>query len=391
VSVNLNGSGPGNTNSFSPIISSDGRFVLFYSLANNLAVGSFGSGSTNLFLRDLQLDTTFALTAANTANGVTTAAMTPDGRYVAFSGRPSGSAATAIYVWDSDVAALVYTNNTASLLQVAISPDGQRLACVTANPGNLLLDDLLAATNDATICTAKFPSLPGLSFSADGRFLTYATNTTTSSQPTNGVGQVFVYDVLAKTNQLISQKLPGSGGNAASDSPVLSPDGRFVAYRSFATNLFSGDSNGVPNLLLYDRSSGTTMLLTASLFSNPEANRSSHPRFSPDGQTLVFQSAGLDLVTNDFNRSGDIFAFNLFTGGMIPVFQLQTIPGSPASNPTLLWTVLPEKAYQVLFKNSLSDPVWQPLPGSITFFGNTARFTDSNPAGAQRFYQIVGK
>jgi Tol biopolymer transport system component len=393
VSVNLNGSGPGNTNSFSPIISSDGRFVLFYSLADNLAAGSFGSGSTNLFLRDLQLDTTFALTAANTANGVTTAAMTPDGRYVAFCGRPPGTAAPSLYVWDSESASLVYTNNTASLLQVAISPDGQRLACITANPGNLLLDDLQAATNDATICTAKFPSLPGLSFSADGRFLAYATNTTTSSQPTNGVGQVFVYDVLAKTNQLISRNVTGSGGgNGPSDSPVMSPDGRFVAYRSFATNLVSGDSNGVPNLLLYDRSSGTTTLLTTSLFGGgPEANRSSHPCFSPDGQTLVFQSAGFDLVTNDFNRSGDILAFNLFTGGVIPVFQLQTIPGSPASKPTLLWPVLPGKFYQVLFKNSLSDPAWQPLPGNITFFGNTARFTDSNPAGAQRFYQIVGR
>jgi len=41
ISVNLNGSGPGNSNSYSPILSRDGRFVLFRSQAQNLAPGSF--------------------------------------------------------------------------------------------------------------------------------------------------------------------------------------------------------------------------------------------------------------------------------------------------------------------------------------------------------------
>jgi hypothetical protein len=217
---------------------------------------------------------------------------------------------------------------------------------------------------------------------------------TVSGQPTNGAGDVYVYDVMAKTNQLVSNNLTGlGGGNGASDSPVMSPDGRFVAYRSFASNLVEGDTNGVPDLFIYDRSSGTTTLLSSSLSQGGSgANRSAEPCFSPDGQTLVFQSAAFDLVTHDFNLSGDIFAFNLFGGGLIPVFYVQTLPGPPASatSPTLVWPVLSGKTYQLRYKNSLSDPAWQPLPGNITVLGNTAHFTDSNPMSGARFYWIEG-
>ena len=105
------------------------------------------------------------------------------------------------------------------------------------------------------------------------------------------------------------------------------PDGRFVAYRSFASNLVPGDSNGVPDIFLYDRNSGATTQLTANQSGNASgANRSANPFFSADGQTLVFQSAAYDLVTNDFNRNGDVFAVNLFAAGMIPVFYVQAIP-----------------------------------------------------------------
>ena len=115
------------------------------------------------------------------------------------------------------------------------------------------------------------------------------------------------------------------------------------------------------------------------------------PFFSGDGQTLVFQSAASDLVTNDWNRASDIFAFNLYAAGMIPTFYVQVSPAaSPNQNPTLIWPVLAGKTYQVQFKNNLTDPAWQTLPGDVTILGSTAYFTDSTPVTGQRFYQIVG-
>ncbi len=390
VSVNTNGTGSGNSNSFAPVISSDGRFVMFQSQAQNLATGSFRSGVINLFLRDLQSNVTYAPTAAPPGNGVSLAAMTPDGHYIAFTAGPSSDS---IFVWDSDLAMLIFTNVTSQLAQISISSDGQRLAYTTVYSPSLSIVDLVAPTNNAVVASGSFPSRAGLSFSGDGRYLAFATSAALSPMATNGTSDVYVYDVLAKTNFLVSLNETGNGdGNGASDSPVISPDGRFVAYRSFASNLVPGDSNGVPDIFLYDRNSGATTLLTASQSGNASgANRSANPFFSADGQTLVFQSAAYDLVTNDFNRNGDVFAVNLFAAGMIPVFYVQAIPGTLSSPaPTLVWPVLAGKTYQVLYKNNLTDPAWQVLNGNITILGNTAYFTDPNPPAGQRFYWIVG-
>ncbi len=396
VSENLNGSGPGNSNSYSPMMSSDGRFVLFQSQSQNLAPGSFGNGILNLFLRDLQLGTNYALTAASSGTGVTSAAMTPDGHYVVFIGKIAGSSSTYLYVWDSQLAMLVYTNTTASLAQVAIGPNGQRLAYSTTT--GLFIADRSNPANNATVGTGSsgsFTTQWGWNFSADGSLLVFETSAALAAMDTNGVKDVYLYDVLAQTNLLISQNFSGTGaGDGASDSPVISPDGRFVAYRSAADNLVPGDSNGVPDVFIYDRASGATTLLTASQFGNRSSdNRSLLPLFSGDGQTLVFQSAASDLAgTNDWNRASDLFAFNLFTAGMIPTFYVQVIPSaSPNQNPTLIWPVLAGKTYQVQFKNNLTDPAWQTLPGNVTILGSTAYFTDSTPVTGQRFYQIVGQ
>jgi hypothetical protein len=96
-------------------------------------------------------------------------------------------------------------------------------------------------------------------------------------------------------------------------------------------------------------------------------------------------------VTNDWNRASDLFAFNLYAAGMIPTFYVQLIPGaSPGQNPTLIWPVLAGKTYQVQFKNNLTDPSWQALPGNVTILGSTGYFTDTTPVSGQRYYQIVG-
>jgi hypothetical protein len=394
VSANMDGSGLGNTNSYSPIISSDGRFVLFRRRARNQYVGTFGNRLENLFLRDLELATNYALTAASVSPGVTFAAMTPDGHYVAFIGKIAGSYSAYLYVWDSQLAALVYTNTSSGLAQVAISPDGQRVAYSTSS--GLFLVDLANPANNATIGSGtsnSFSTQWGWNFSADGNLLAFETSANIATPDSGGNFDVYLYDVLAKTNYLVSRNLAGTGpGDAASVSPVISPDSRFIAYRSAADNLVPGDSNGVPDVFIYDRTSGATTLLSASQFGNRSSdNRSLLPIFSGDGQTLVFQSAASDLVgTNDWNRTSDLFAFNLYSGGLIPTFYVQLGAAGSGQNPTLIWPVLAGKTYQVQFKNNLSDPVWQTLPGSVSILGGTAYFTDPTPFAGQRFYQIVG-
>ena len=85
VSVSTDGVHSGNGDSFSPAISADGRYVLFHSKASNLVAGMPGGSYENLFLRDLQSGTTYALTA-NAVGGAVVASMTPDGQNIAFVG-----------------------------------------------------------------------------------------------------------------------------------------------------------------------------------------------------------------------------------------------------------------------------------------------------------------
>src|SRR2546427_156002 len=51
----------------------------------------------------------------------------------------------------------------------------------------------------------------------------------------------------------ISVTSGGTHGNGLSSAPVLSSDGRFVAFYSEASNLVVGDTNGAPDAFVHDR------------------------------------------------------------------------------------------------------------------------------------------
>jgi hypothetical protein len=403
VSVSTDGVHPGNRDSFSPTISADGRYVLFHSKASNLAAGSFGSGIENLFFRDLQTGTTYALTSATPGTGVNSASMTPDGQSVAFIGTAAGVlAGTQLYVWNSQLTARTYTNSatfsSATFPVVAISPNGQKLAYLSSSISSLSGADLVANTVVTINPSGTFLSHAGLRFSNDGRFLTYAMATNT---PANQ--NVYLYDFQAGTSLLISQNFNSTGiTNASSDSPSISPDGRFIAYRSFATNIVPFDFNNTANLFVYDASNNATILVSVNASGNSTADdRSLKPVFSSDGRTLFFQSWASDISGNDYNNGSDIFALDLTAlpmttsngGGATnyaSVFYVQLVStGIFNSNPTLTWPLAAGKSYQVQYKTNLTDPVWLNLPGDVTFIGATGYLNDPLLSSGQRFYRIV--
>lgn len=378
VSVNAAGTGPGNNNSYTPVLSSSGRYALFRSRATNLGAGPFIG--ENLFWRDLQLGTTYALTT----NGVlTSTAMTPDGRYVVF--LTGSGIAPSLYVWDAQTAARVYTNTTTGIPAVALSPDGRKVL-YWLSTGLYAVDRVTKTTIQIT--TYRQPSHPGLHFSSDSRFVTYAA--APGSAGTAVTNQVYRYDLVADANLLVSRSLSGPGvpGNASSDSPDISASGRFVSYRSSASDIVSGDTNSVPDIFLYDKQTGTTVLVSRSRFGSYSAgNRSLTPFFSRDGNSLCFVSWAGDLVTGDFNFASDVFSYNLYALGAISDFQLAVC--SDAQNCWLSWPVAAGKNYTVQFKDDLSDSVWQNLNGSIITIGNTAYCYEPAAAPGKRFYRVV--
>jgi hypothetical protein len=239
----------------------------------------------------------------------------------------------------------------------------------------------------------------GVRFSNDGRFLTYAVSSLNST-----VQNVYLYDLQAGTNLLVSQSFNSTViTNANSDSPTISPDGRFVAYRSFATNLVPFDFNNVADLFVYDAANNATILVSVNAAGNASAaDRSLKPIFSADGRMLFFQSWAPDISGNDFNSGSDVFALGLTAlplttgngGGATNaesgfVAQLILPAGAAGPAPAISWPLAAGKSYQVQYKTNLTDAVWLNLPGDVTFIGATGYLNDALPSPGQRFYRIV--
>ncbi|HEX3628636.1 MAG TPA: hypothetical protein VH280_24770 [Verrucomicrobiae bacterium] len=380
----------GNDNSYSPTISSDGRYIMYYSQATNVAEGleANKSGGANLILRDNQLATNYALTTGISWPGVLSASMTPDGRYIAFVGAINQGSQSYLYVWNSQTATLIYTNASGNLTNVCISPDGSWIAYEGAS---------LSAMNLQTatvypIASGGFNSHSTLQFSADDESLVFTTRT-----------NVYVYNFQGGTNLLVNHAFNSTNpANGISKSPAISPDGRFVAYRSTASNIVPNDADMTGNVYLYDRINSATTLISVNLAGNSVANNlSAQPEFSGDGGTLAFLSYASDLAGQDFNEFGSVFALNLAssitnsTGTNVAIAaQISGITAPPGQypatgNPVIVWQATAGVAYQVQFADNLSNPVWQNVTGNMILIGNNGQIMDLSPNPGQRFYRIV--
>jgi Tol biopolymer transport system component len=383
VSTNRTGTGPGNGASSPLAMSINGNCVLFQSRANNLTPGVSSTSYDNLYWRDVNSSQTRLIVN----NGFSAAAMTPDGRFVAY-GKPGSG----MYLWDSAVSNVVHSYATPALTSIAVSPDGTRAAGL--NSRAVYAMDRVAQTTwlIATSSISGPLSHSRLQFSADGRLLVYNTTSAQVTGDENGACDIYLYDFQARTNLLISRRFDvESAANSGSDSPTISADGRFIAYRSTAGDLMPGGARGIANLYLYDLQSGTNTLLTpSSRGQGPANNVSSAPTFSADGQILVFLSWASDLLTNDFNQLGDLFVVKVASGNPTTVLRGEIVyTPSGSSRPTLAWDADPARNYRVEFKDDLSDPLWQNLDCVITFTGSRATATDQTPSTRQRFYRIV--
>ena len=402
VSTNFNGGIPiaGNGNSSSPIISANGQYVLFYSLGQNMATNSYFAyvgGSVpggNLFLRNLGTGTTCALTTYPNSLFSPLASMTPDGHFIAFYGISAFSSSLPpylyvyLYVWDSQAGATIYTNTTTgAITNLTISPDGNRIVYSTSS-GFYAVDR--AANASWKIAPPLTGLHTGLQFSGDARFLSYSTTNAQVPLDTNSIADVYLYDFVTQSNFLVSQSNLTGAPNGPSDSPAISSDGRFVAYRSYVTNITFGVTNSVPNVFLYDQQTGSNTLLSANASGTTGNSHSFAPQFSGDGRTVVFQSWASDLIPQDFNQVNDLVAVKIATSNPVQVFagQMVFVP-STLQSPTLTWPAMLGTNYQVQFKNNLTDSTWQTLNGNTWVDGTQGYATDLAPNAGQRFYRVV--
>lgn len=274
----------GNGASSLPAVSSDGRYVAFSSSATNL-VASDTNAKDDIFVYDRTADTIERLSVSDAgveANGHSyVASISDDGRYVEFY-----SLATNLVLGDTngknDI--FVYDRDTDTVERVSVSSSG------VEGDGNAQQDGAISST---------------------GRYVVFASDATNLVVgDTNAATDVFVRDRDTDTTERVSLGALGVEGNGSSAFPDISADGRFVVFRSGATNLVGGDTNAKNDIFVYDRDTDTIERVSISSAGIEANNNSSQPSLSPDGRYVTFSSTATNLVGDDTNAQEDVFVYD---------------------------------------------------------------------------------
>jgi len=160
------------------------------------------------------------------------------------------------------------------------------------------------------------------SVSADGRYIIFASDAANLvPNDTNGVSDVFRRDLQLATTELVSVALSGgvaaaSGGRRflGASKPVMTSDGRYIAFESASTNFVGGDTNQSEKIFLRDMQTGTTVLASG------DSQRCSSPSLSSNATRIAFVAGPLSQYV--FVRDLET-GLTYFAGG--PVF-----PGEPS-------------------------------------------------------------
>lgn len=281
--ISLNSRGEqGNSRNFAPAISADGRFVAFASWSSNLVDGDT-VGFTDIFLRDVVNGTTRKVSVSSAGVGgnrdSTSPAISPDGRYVVFASGNSlaandSNAVGDVYVFDS----LTATTTLVSENINGISGNASSFTPSISNNGLVVFassaDDLVAVDDN------------------------------------DGSNDVFVRDLANRTTRLVSLGTDGRQPFGNCENPSVSADGRFVTFSSDTSTLVPGDNNGAKDLFVRDLLNNTTARISVDR-NGSQGNRSSYfPRMCDDGSRVGFYSEAINLVRNDLNNLGDCFIVN---------------------------------------------------------------------------------
>jgi uncharacterized repeat protein (TIGR01451 family) len=163
----------------------------------------------------------------------------------------------------------------------------------------------------------------GADISDDGRFVAFASDATSFARgDTNSNADVFVHDRLTGTTELISRGLDGDP--ATGDSPVISADGRFVAFRSFSDTLVAdGNPNFTAHIYVHDRQTQTVERVDVSTGGVLADSQAGNAAISADGRYIAFDSFADNLVEGPGDQQGvDVFLRDRTTGTTVGVSTL---------------------------------------------------------------------
>jgi Tol biopolymer transport system component len=151
--------------------------------------------------------------------------------------------------------------------------------------------------------------------SADGRYVAfYSYASSLVPDDTNGDTDIFVHEIQTGITSLISVSTAGTQANIGSFDPSISADGQVVAFTSEASNLVPGDGNGLPDVFVRDIQTGITSRVSVSTAGTEGSFPDFNPAISGNGRYVAFESESFNLVSGDTNNEIDIFVHDTQTG-----------------------------------------------------------------------------
>ncbi len=324
-----------------PAISYDGRYVAFFSEADNLVPGDT-NGEADIFMRDRLSGTTTRISLATNGaqgNGMCLHPwMSYDGRYVVFSSDADNlipndtNNATDVFVRDmvTGVTECVTYNNLGVLadsysLEPTISGDG-RFVTYHSDAHNLVpgvvdgwwdiyvydryTDTIECLTLDPVTgqegnCYSATPRI-----SADGRYVAFNSGATNLGPPDlNGfLSDIYVFDRQTHVMKMADVNAFGIQANNDCFWSGISGDGRKVSYCTFSDNLTPFDTNPYVDMYQVDMITRVTRVVSVSPSGFAGNYHGDCPVMGPDGNCVAFHSQATDMVPNDWNNRNDVFS-----------------------------------------------------------------------------------
>jgi len=220
-----------NDRSYSPSLSSDGRFVTFQSYATNLVSGDTNGDvdpneGADIFVHDRQMGQTTRVSVSSAGvqgnNSSGSPSLSSDGRFVAFS-----SAANNLVAGDTNDTTDIFLHDRQTDQTTRVSESS---AAVQGNGGSYK---------------------PSTSY--NGRFVAFESHADSLVDgDTNNTLDILFHDCQTGQTVRVSLSSADVQGNGASYNSSISDNGRFVAFHSWASNLVDGDTNNSFDVFVYE-------------------------------------------------------------------------------------------------------------------------------------------
>jgi Tol biopolymer transport system component len=326
--------------SLNAAISSEGRYVAFVSAATNLVPGDTND-VFDVFVHDRDTGVTERVSVDSTGAQADfhsfdfPPSISGDGRYVAYysqafnlvAGDTNNHADVFVHDRDTGVTERVSVDstgaqaNSSSFGEPSISGDGRNVAFISTATNLVPADtngtyDVFVHDRDTDITERVSVDSTGTqadfggdaaAISGDGRYVAFQSfGSNLVAGDTNGANDVFVHDRDTGVTERVSLDSTGAQADFGSSQPSISGDGRYVAFASDATNLVPGDTNGIQDVFVHDRTNGWTQRASLGVFYQQADTFSFLPSISGDGRYVAFESA-TNLVDNDTNGVADVY------------------------------------------------------------------------------------